>query len=96
MQAALYRALLQTSVRVRRWSLRTRRQEDGGRGVRGSALRPRTDPDLRALVTCYPFLDHPAGCHPASTGGGGPCATGRFTSDIGTLLPIALCGLTSL
>ena len=43
-----------------------------------------------------PFLDHFAGRHPVSAGSGGPCAADRFASDIGGLLPIALCGLTSL
>ena len=49
-----------------------------------------------ASLSCYPFLDHSAGGHPASAGSGGPCAADRFTSDIGVLLPIALCGRTSL
>lgn len=44
----------------------------------------------------YPFLDHSAGRHPASAEQGGPCAADRFTSDIGTLLPIALCVRTAL
>jgi hypothetical protein len=47
-------------------------------------------------VTCSPFLDRPAGRHPVLAGQGGPCAADRFTSDIGGLLPIALCGRTSL
>lgn len=50
----------------------------------------------RPVLSCYPFLDHLAGRHPASAGSGGPCAADRFTRDIGVLLPIALCGLTSL
>ncbi|MES2022174.1 MAG: hypothetical protein V4460_12835 [Pseudomonadota bacterium] len=47
-------------------------------------------------LTCYPFLDHLAGRHPVPAGQGGPCAADRFTSVIGGLLPIALCGRTSL
>lgn len=43
-------------------------------------------------MSCYPFLDHPAGRHLAVADRGGSCAADRFTSDIGTLLPIALCG----
>ncbi len=50
----------------------------------------------RPLLSCYPYLDHPAGCHPVRAGQGGPCAADRFTSVIGGLLPIALCGRTSL
>jgi putative colanic acid biosynthesis acetyltransferase WcaF len=46
------------------------------------------------LLGCYPFLDHSAGPHPASAVQGGPCAVDRFTSDIGGLSPIALCGRT--
>ena len=44
-------------------------------------------------MSCYPFLDHPAGRHPAPAGQGGPCAADRLTSDIGGLLPIALCDI---
>lgn len=50
----------------------------------------------RSALSCYPFLDHPAGRHPVPAGQGGPCAADRFPSDIGGLLPIALCGRTSL
>ena len=52
--------------------------------------------EVSSVVSCYPFLDHLAGPHPASAGQGGPCAADRFTSDIGGLLPIALCGRNSL
>lgn len=50
----------------------------------------------QVIVTCSPFLDRPAGRHPVLAGQRGPCAADRFTSDIGGLLPIALCGRTSL
>jgi len=51
---------------------------------------------VRGYLSCYPFLDHLAGRYPVPAGQGGPCAADRFTSDIGGLLPIALCGRTSL
>ena len=41
-------------------------------------------------------LDHPAGHFPASFDQGGPSAADRLTSSIGALLPIALCGRSSL
>lgn len=47
-------------------------------------------------LTCSPILDRLAGADPAFRRQGGPCATGADSSDIGGLLPIALCGRTSL
>ncbi len=49
-----------------------------------------------ALVTCPPILGHPElefSGFKAQVGGG---ADEPFSSDIGTLLPMALCGRTSL
>ena len=43
-----------------------------------------------------PFLDHPAGFFPGWLDQGGPNAADRLTSSIGALLPIALCGRSSL
>ncbi len=44
----------------------------------------------------YPPLDHPAGDFPRVGAHGGKLAGERFISDIGDLLPMALCGRTSL
>jgi hypothetical protein len=41
-------------------------------------------------------LDRPAGLLPATFDQGGPSAADRLTSSIGALLPIALCGRSSL
>ena len=41
-------------------------------------------------------MDHPAGDFPRVGAHGGNCAGEQFISDIGNLLPMALCGLTSL
>jgi len=43
-----------------------------------------------------PSLDHRAGLFPVGFDQGGPSATDRLTSSIGVLLPIALCGRSSL
>lgn len=48
------------------------------------------------LLSCTPFLDRPAGGFPACLHQGGPCAADANISDIGGLLPIALCGRISL
>jgi hypothetical protein len=53
-------------------------------------------PESRQMLSCYLFLDHLAGGYPAFAGSDGPCAADRFTSDIGVLLPMALCGRSSL
>ena len=47
-------------------------------------------------MDCSPSLDQVAGLFPASSGQRGPYATDRSISSIGALLPIALCGLSSL
>lgn len=52
---------------------------------------------LGQVIKSYtPFLDHPAGGFPACGHQGGPCAADANISDIGGLLPIALCGRISL
>ena len=48
------------------------------------------------MLSCTPILDHPAGGDPAFRRHGGPSAIDADSSDIGGLLPIALCGRTSL
>ena len=52
--------------------------------------------EFPALLNCSPSLDRSVGPLPASRGQVGPCVPDRFTSVIGGLLPIALCGRTSL
>ncbi len=49
-----------------------------------------------AFLSCTPILDHLAGADPAFRRQGGPFATDAESNDIGGLLPIALCGRTSL
>ncbi len=49
----------------------------------------------RQMDELLPDLGPPGG-HPVPADRGGPCAAERFTSDIGGLLPIALCGRNSL
>jgi len=52
--------------------------------------------ELSASFSCTPILDHLAGADLAFQSQGGPCATDAESNDIGSLLPIALCGRTSL
>ncbi len=47
-------------------------------------------------VNRSPSLDHRAGLFPVGFDHGGPSAIDRLTSSIGVLLPIALCGRSSL
>ena len=71
----------------------------GGRPrLRGPWLRRRTltrEPSS-ARQNCSQSLDHAAGLFPAGFDQSGPSATDRLASSIGTLLPIALCGRSSL
>ena len=55
-----------------------------------------TDPVIYQRVNCYPSLDHSAGRLRPSCGQGGCATAGQFSSSIGRLLPIALCGRCSL
>ena|SRR6185312_6927268 len=48
------------------------------------------------LLNRSPSLDQTAGLFPVRFGQGGPHAADRSTSSIGTLLPIELCGRSSL
>jgi hypothetical protein len=47
-------------------------------------------------LSCYRRLDHPAEDFPGVMAQGGDAAIEPFISDIGGLLPMALCGRTSL
>ncbi len=47
-------------------------------------------------VNCSPSLDQAAGIFPACFDQGGPSAPDRLISSIGALLPIELCGRSSL
>lgn len=51
---------------------------------------------IHSGVRCSPSLDRPAGLFQGVSGQGGPWAADRFRSAIGGLLPIALCGRSSL
>ena len=53
-------------------------------------------PKVAIIVTRYPMLDHPAEAFPGVIAHGGLMADEQLTSAIGGLLPIALCGRTSL
>jgi hypothetical protein len=55
----------------------------------GAGLRP-------VLLSLPPTLDHGAGLRPVLSAQAGPCGPEQFMSDIGGLLPMALCGRTSL
>lgn len=50
----------------------------------------------RQMDELLPDLGPPGWRSPVPADRGGPCAAERLTSDIGTLLPIALCGPASL
>jgi hypothetical protein len=51
---------------------------------------------VRAIVSCSPSLDRPAGRFPGCIDQSGPCGADRLMSSIGGLLPIALWGRSSL
>lgn len=97
-----------STARDCRPTLRSRRASPSARGrstSRAVWARTPTEPPpslVRALrekpasLSCTPILDHLAGADPAFRRQGGPCAADTDSSDIGGLLPIALCGRTSL
>ena len=71
------------------------RPRNSARLCRPLSARPRAR-RCRPPVNRSQSLDHPAGLFPVSFDQGGPSAPDRLTSSIGVLLPIALCGRSSL